>query len=107
MAPTVPSIADLDDPSVWRLALDLLDRGLPFHAHEVFEERWRTAPAADRQAWRALAQWGAALTHDARGNDIGAARLAQRAMETLDSATAIPACIDAPAVRASCRALVG
>ena len=43
-----------------------LDRGMPFHAHETFELRWRVAPDADRAAWRALAQWGAALTHAAQ-----------------------------------------
>jgi len=55
----------------------------PFHAHEVFELRWRTAPASERALWRALAQWGAALTHDRRGNPVGAQRLMHRAADGL------------------------
>jgi hypothetical protein len=82
--PAVPDVTDLTDPEVFELALGYLGRGLPFHAHEVFEQRWRTCPPDDRAAWRAAAQWGAALTHAARGNDVGAARLARRSLETLD-----------------------
>ncbi len=63
---------------------------MPFHAHEVFEQRWRTCPADERAAWRAAAQWGAAETHAARGNAVGAARLAERALETLASARVDP-----------------
>lgn len=79
-----------------------LDRGLPFHAHEVFEARWRTCSARDRAAWRALAQWGAALTHAARGNDVGARRLAERARATLAGAPALPEAVDSARVMTSC-----
>lgn len=104
-APSVPDVRGLDDARVWELALDYLDDGLPFHAHEIFEERWRLAAPADREAWRACAQWGAALTHEARGNRIGASRLAQRAIGTLRSAPSIPDAIDVDRVRASCNGL--
>ena len=57
--------------------------GLPFHAHEVFEERWRQCAGEQRCAWRSLAQWAAALTHAARGNTTGARSMAQRAAESL------------------------
>ena len=77
-------------------------RACPFHAHEVFEARWRVAPAAERAAWRALAQWGAALTHAARGNPVGARRLAERAETGLAEAGAVPSCIDVGRVLASC-----
>jgi hypothetical protein len=71
-------------------AQQLLDDGLPFHAHEVFEDAWktagtsgaapaRTAPdestndlssaAADRGLWKGLAQLAVGLTHLARGNN--------------------------------------
>ena len=102
-APSVPDISDVDAAAVWGVALAHLEQGLPFHAHEVFEQRWRTCPDDDRAAWRALAQWGAAVTHAARGNEEGARRLAGRALETLDSVSGIPACIDVELVRSSCR----
>lgn len=103
--PPVPSIDGLDDRAVWALAMECLDDGLPFHMHEVFEERWRRAAGGDREAWRACAQWGAALTHAARGNTVGASRVAARAMETLDAAEDVPPAIDPVRLRASCSAL--
>jgi uncharacterized protein len=107
VAEAVPSVSGLADDAVWALALRYLDRGLPFHAHEIFEARWRDAPQADRDAWQALAQWAAAITHEARGNGVGAQRLARRAAELLASAPSIPGCIDVERVLASCRALSG
>ena len=56
----------------------LLDAGRPFHAHEVLEDAWRSAPDADRQLWRGLAQLAVGLTHAARGNARGAATLLDR-----------------------------
>ena len=104
--PPVPSVGGLTDAEVWTLATGLIAQGLPFHAHEVFEERWRACPDQDRAAWRALAQWGAALTHEARGNTVGAERLAGRALETLDEAGTVPDAIDVASVRAGCARLI-
>jgi hypothetical protein len=104
--PPVPDVSGLTDSAVWQLALDFLDRGMPFHAHEVFEQRWRTCEVDYRGAWRAAAQWGAAETHAARGNDLGAARLALRALETLDSAQSLPPGVDAGRLTEACTALV-
>jgi len=98
---------DLTDEEAWRLGMSYLDQGLPFHAHEVFEMRWRSAPGPSRQAWRAMAQWGAALTHAARGNVVGAQRVAARAAFTLGHAPSVPPCIDAAAVMRSCSDLAG
>lgn len=98
----VADLSGADDSTVWRAALAYVDRGMPFHAHEVFEARWRTCDEPDRDAWRALAQWGAALTHAARGNSEGARRLAERAAATLYAARAIPEGIDTALVLASC-----
>jgi uncharacterized protein len=103
--PGVPVNDHLSAEQAWSQALDYLDRGMPFHAHEVFEMRWRQAPTDERAAWQALAQWGAALTHEARGNDIGARRVAARAQSLLVSASVVPACIDVDSVVASCRRL--
>ena len=103
--PTVPERADVDGGTAWREALAYVDEGLPFHAHEVFEQRWRCCPEAERLAWQALAQWGAALTHRARGNDTGMRRLAERARLTLDAAgqppSRMPMVIDVELVRSS------
>jgi hypothetical protein len=57
----------------------LLDIGRPFHAHEVFEDAWKSAPDTERGLWKALAQLAVALTHERRGNAAGAARLYVRA----------------------------
>jgi predicted metal-dependent hydrolase len=105
-AEPVADVSALADAQVWALAADYLQRGLPFHAHEVFEARWRSAGDADRVSWRALAQWGAALTHEARGNVEGSRRLAERALETLDKAGSTPDGVDIARVRESCARLL-
>ncbi|MHA5052118.1 DUF309 domain-containing protein [Streptomyces sp. SD15] len=56
----------------------LLDGGKPFHAHEVFEDAWKSGPEAERALWRGLAQLAVGLTHAARGNTTGGARLLRR-----------------------------
>jgi hypothetical protein len=65
------------------LAEDYLGRGLPFHAHEVFEARWRCSPTEERELWRALAQMAAGFTHHARGNPAGTRALLARAQEAI------------------------
>lgn len=59
-------------------AQKLLDAGKPFHAHEVFEDAWKSGPAAERELWRGLAQIAVGLTHSARGNTTGGPRLLRR-----------------------------
>ncbi|WP_030380234.1 MULTISPECIES: DUF309 domain-containing protein [unclassified Streptomyces] len=59
-------------------AQELLDAGRPFHAHEVFEDAWKTGPEEERGLWRGLAQLAVGLTHAARGNVTGGARLLRR-----------------------------
>ncbi|MFF7277768.1 DUF309 domain-containing protein [Streptomyces griseorubiginosus] len=56
----------------------LLDAGRPFHAHEVFEDAWKSGPEEERELWRGLAQLAVGLTHAARGNVTGGARLLRR-----------------------------
>ncbi|WP_327319390.1 DUF309 domain-containing protein [Streptomyces sp. NBC_01235] len=56
----------------------LLDDGKPFHAHEVFEDAWKSGPESERALWRGLAQLAVGLTHAARGNLTGGARLLRR-----------------------------
>ncbi|MFD7389761.1 DUF309 domain-containing protein [Streptomyces sp. NPDC059852] len=59
-------------------AQGLLDAGKPFHAHEVFEDAWKSGPEDERALWRGLAQLAVGLTHAARGNVTGGARLLRR-----------------------------
>lgn len=64
-------------------AQDLLDRGLPFHAHEVLEEQWKSAPEPERVLWQALAQVAVGLTHQRRGNARGARTVTERGRDAL------------------------
>ncbi len=77
--PRVPD--DLVLPPVPTLveAQRLLDAGLPFHAHEVLEARWKAAPADERELWQGLAQLAVGWTHLLRGNPAGATTLLERA----------------------------
>ncbi len=59
-------------------AQQLLDAGRPFHAHEVLEDAWKSAPHDERELWRGLAQLAVGLTHAMRGNPRGAATLLER-----------------------------
>lgn len=61
----------------------LLDAGMPFHAHEVFEDAWKSGPGEAAPLWRALAQLAVGLTHCARGNAVGGARLLRRGAAAL------------------------
>ncbi|OII65142.1 hypothetical protein BJP40_18000 [Streptomyces sp. CC53] len=70
-----------------REAQRLLDSGMPFHAHEVLEDAWKacrgTERAGEEQLWRGLAQLAVGLTHAARGNAVGGARLLLRGAERI------------------------
>lgn len=59
-------------------ARELLAEGRPFSAHEVLEARWKAGPDSERSLWQGLAQLCVGLTHAARGNQTGAARLVER-----------------------------
>ncbi len=64
----------------WALATaqQMLDDGRPFHAHEVLEAAWKSAPSAERNLWQGLAQLAVGLTHALRGNAQGAVALLRR-----------------------------
>lgn len=76
--PMVPERSQISTHTAVTEALDYLTSGRPFHAHEVLEQRWRCAPDDEQQWWRALAQAAAGVTQAARGNAVGAQRLAAR-----------------------------
>jgi hypothetical protein len=64
-------------------ARELVGEGRPFSAHEVLEARWKAGPVEERDLWQGLAQVCVAMTHAARGNQVGADRLFDRAAERL------------------------
>ncbi|MER0449475.1 DUF309 domain-containing protein [Streptomyces sp. Edi4] len=66
-----------------REAQRLLGAGMPFHAHEVFEDAWKSGPAQEEPLWRGLAQLAVGLTHAARGNAKGARSLLERGTGSL------------------------
>lgn len=61
----------------------LLDEGKPFHAHEVFEDAWKSASGPERALWKGLAQIAVGLTHAARGNEKGARALLHRGADAI------------------------
>jgi predicted metal-dependent hydrolase len=63
----------------------LLDEGRPFAAHEALEVRWKSCPDEERELWQGLAQLCVGLTHQARGNAVGASRLVERAAGRLQA----------------------
>ncbi|NEA64783.1 DUF309 domain-containing protein [Streptomyces sp. SID12488] len=69
----------------------LLDAGKPFHAHEVFEDAWKSGPEEERGLWRGLAQLAVGLTHAARGNVTGGVRLLRRGADAVEEWAAVDA----------------
>jgi hypothetical protein len=86
------------------LARDLLRQGRPFFAHDVLEARWKEAPERERALWQGLAQVCVGLTHEQRGNDVGAARLLRRGATRLESYDGPPYDVTVPDVVARARA---
>lgn len=66
-------------------ARELVRAGRAFSAHEVLEARWKAGPDEERDLWQGLAQICVGLTHDARGNHVGAARLFERGAARLEA----------------------
>ena len=66
-------------------ARSLWEEGRPFAAHEALEVRWKSCPDEERALWQGLAQLCVGLTHHARGNAVGAARLVERAAGRLEA----------------------
>jgi len=68
----------------------LLDGGRAFQAHEVLESTWKSAPDAERELWRGLAQIAVGLTHARRGNAVGAVQLLRRGADRVEEYAADP-----------------
>lgn len=77
-AAMLPDDLLLTGPDAARLADQLLRAGRPFHAHEVLEGAWKSAPPGERDLWQGLAQIAVGLTHAQRGNARGAVTLLRR-----------------------------
>jgi uncharacterized protein len=75
---TIPDELALAGPDAAGLADELLRAGRPFHAHEVLEASWKSAPPDERDLWQGLAQVAVGLTHAHRGNARGAVTLLRR-----------------------------
>ena len=81
----------------------LLDAGMPFHAHEVLEASWKSAPEPERELWQGLAQLAVGLTHVLRGNPAGTRTLLERARRRLSLyADDPPYGVDVPGLVAWC-----
>jgi len=89
-----------------REAQRLLDEGHPFHAHEVLEASWKSAPTKERDLWQGLAQLAVGLTHALRGNKVGAAAVLRRGADHLSGyADAPPYGIDVAGLLAWARSM--
>ncbi|MGA4798008.1 DUF309 domain-containing protein [Streptomyces lavendulocolor] len=88
-----------------REAQRLLDAGMPFHAHEVLEDAWKSGPEEERELWRGLAQLAVGLTHGARGNSAGGARLLLRGADRIGAFAHRPYGIDVEGLGAWARSL--
>ena len=54
--PRIPDDLTVTPAEAAALGGSLLAEGKPFHAHEVFEAAWKSAPEPERELWRGLAQ---------------------------------------------------
>lgn len=97
-APGVPQLPDdlrLTPQETLTKAQELLDDGLAFYAHEVFEARWKNCPDQERELWQGLAQLAVGITHIQRGNPTGATSLLRRSAARLRAVGGAPYGIDA------------
>jgi len=93
--PRIPDDLDLSPEGYLRYAQHLLDAGLAFHAHEVLEAAWKSAPEDERSLWQGLAQLAVGITHIQRGNIRGAATVLKRAAGRIGESGRAPYRIDA------------
>lgn len=93
--PRIPDDLELPPAESLTYAQQLLDEGMAFHAHEVLEAAWKTAPDSERPLWQALAQLAVGITHIQRGNPNGAGTVLRRASDALALADPAPYGIDA------------
>ncbi|MFN8068277.1 MAG: DUF309 domain-containing protein [Mycolicibacterium insubricum] len=111
LPPGQPGVAQLPDDlrltpqETLTKAQELLDDGLAFYAHEVFEARWKNCPDQERELWQGLAQLAVGITHIQRGNPTGAASLLRRSAARLRATGDAPYGIDAAGLAVYAEAL--
>lgn len=93
--PRIPDDLNLSPEGYLRYAQRLLDSGLAFHAHEVLEAAWKSAPEDERSLWQGLAQLAVGITHIQRGNIRGAVTVLKRAAGRIGESGREPYRIDA------------
>ena len=93
--PRIPDDLDLSPQGYLDYAQGLLDVGRAFHAHEVLEAAWKSAPDGERALWQGLAQLAVGITHIQRGNTRGATTVLQRAAERIGEFGPAPYDVDA------------
>lgn len=89
----------MEDAS-YQHGLELFNRGEFFDAHEVLEDVWRAAPAAEKKFLQGLIQVAVGLHHHSRGNLAGARSLLARAHRNLSAYPGRHAGIDLAGLRA-------
>ncbi|HEY6937070.1 MAG TPA: DUF309 domain-containing protein [Terriglobales bacterium] len=95
------------DEIAYRRGLELFNRGEFFDAHEVLEDVWRAAPAAEKKFLQGLIQVAVGLHHHSRGNMAGARSLLARAHRNLSAYPARHGGIDLAELRAQVERWVG
>jgi hypothetical protein len=98
--PRVPDDLAVSAAEAADLGGRLLAEGRPFHAHEVFEAAWKSAPEPERELWRGLAQIAVGLTHARRGNAGGSVALLRRGAGHVAAFAGTPGEVDAGFVAA-------
>jgi uncharacterized protein len=101
----VPDDYAADPEEALAEAQRLLDADRPFHAHEVLEAAWKSAPEPERELWQGLAQLAVGFTHVRRGNAPGARSLLRRAADRIAPYAAPPYGIAALRLAEEARAL--
>jgi uncharacterized protein len=77
-------VAELAVDSVrFREGIKLFNSAEFFEAHEVLEDAWRAAPAAEKKFLQGLIQVAVALHHHSKENRVGARSLLARARRNL------------------------
>ena len=64
-------------------ALELVREGRGFDAHELLEDLWRAAPAAERDLYQGLVHVAVATYQESRGNEVGRSRQLEKAIRRL------------------------
>ena len=71
------------DSALFREGIERFNHAAFFAAHEVLEDVWRAAPAAEKRFLQGLIQVAVALYHYGNGNSVGARSVLRRAFRNL------------------------